>query len=365
MADHDATQSQNRPGAKNRNGATAGKGNAFEMEASRNFRAWLAETRCSLAFSTYHRGALFLIGLKADGTLSRSTHRFSRCMGIYADSDKIWASSLHQIWRFSNHASDLAKQQGYDRIYRPRVSYVTGDLDIHEMSEDKDGKLIFVNTLYSCLATPSVERSFQPVWKPKFISKLAAEDRCHLNGLAMKDGSPFVVTAVATTDVGNGWQEHRKHGGVIVDVATDALLATGLSMPHSPRWALGNLWVLNSGEGAFGYVDIEAQKFSEVTFCPGFARGMSIIGKYAVIALSRPRESNTFGGLTLDERLEHHKIEARCGLMIVDLETGSAVEWFRIRGSIQELFDVSVLPGVRQPLILGDPKSHSSQLGAY
>ena len=136
-------------------------------------------------------------------------------------------------------------------------------------------------------------------------------------------------------------------------------------MPHSPRWSLGKLWVLNSGEGAFGYVDIEAQKFNEVTFCPGYARGMSINGKFAVIALSRPRENNTFGGLTLDERLQHHKIEARCGLMIVDLETGSAVEWFRNRGSIQELFDVSVLPGVRQPVILGDPKSHSSQLGAY
>ena len=341
------------------------KAPGFEIEASRNFRLWLAENRCSLAFSTYQAGALFLIGLKPDRKLSRSIHRFPRCMGLYADGDKIWASSLYQLWRFSNFASDLAKEQGFDRIYRPRVSYVTGDLDIHEMSEDADGQLIFVNTLYSCLATPSLERSFHPLWRPRFISRLAAEDRCHLNGLAMKDGRPFATTAVSSTDVAYGWREHRSDGGVIIDVSSGEFLATGLSMPHSPRWALGKLWVLNSGEGSFGYIDLATQQFCEVTFCPGYARGMAIAGKYAVIALSRPREDSTFGGLKLGERLKKHKIEARCGLMIVDLETGSATDWLRIRGSIQELFDVSILPGVRQPIILGDPKGKGSQLSSY
>lgn len=308
---------------------------------------------------------MFLIGLKPDGTLSRSTHRFSRCMGVYADGDKIWASSLHQLWRFSNHTSDLAKEQGYDRIYRPRVSFVTGDLDIHEMAEDADGRLIFVNTLYSCLATPSYSRSFEPVWQPDFISRLAAEDRCHMNGLAMRDGRPYAVTAVSSSDVAHGWREHRRDGGIIIDVATQDRLAEGLSMPHSPRWAFGKLWVLNSGAGGFGYIDAASGKFNEVTFCPGYARGMAISGKYAVIALSRPRENNTFGGLMLEERLTAHKVQARCGLMIVDLESGSALEWLRITGSIQELFDVAVLDGIRQPVILGDPKTQGSQLGAY
>lgn len=343
----------------------AAEAGAFEMEASRNFRAWLAETRCSLAFTTYQGGALFLIGLKPDGTLSRSTHRFSRCMGLYADGDKIWVSSLHQVWRFSNHVSDLAREQGYDRIYRPRVSHVTGDLDIHEMAENAAGQLVFVNTLHSCLATLSVERSFQPVWRPGFISRLAAEDRCHLNGLAMRDGTPYAVSAIAQSDVASGWRDHRRDGGIVIEVATQGLLAQGLSMPHSPRWAFGRLWVLNSGNGGFGYIDPASQRFHEVAFCPGYARGMAIFGKYAVIALSRPRENATFGGLPLADRLAHHRIEARCGLMIVDLESGSALEWMRIRGAIGELFDVAVLAGVRQPVILGDPRTQGSQLGAY
>lgn len=333
----------------------------YAMEASRNFKVWMAENRCSLAFSTYSMGALFLIGLKNDGTLSQSSHRFSRCMGLHVDGDKIWAASLHQLWRFTNHAGDLAREQGIDRVYRPRMAYVTGDLDVHEMAETAAGELIFVNTLFSCLATPSPDKSFRMVWKPNFISRLNAEDRCHLNGLAMRDGKPFAVSAVAQSDVALGWRENRVEGGIIIDVASQDLLATGLTMPHSPRWALGKLWVLNSGTGGFGYITPATGHFEEVTFCPGFARGMSIIGKYAVIGLSRPREAGTFSGMKLDERLTHHRIESRCGLMIVDLETGSATEWLRVKGSVQELFDVAVIRETRQPNILADPKAHSGQ----
>jgi uncharacterized protein (TIGR03032 family) len=336
------------------------KADAYSMEASRNFKLWLSENRCSLAFSTYQRGSLFLLGLQKDGKLSQSTHRFARCMGLHVDGDKIWAASLNQLWRFSNHAGDIAKAQGTDRVYRPRQIYVTGDLDIHEMAETADGQLLFVNTLFSCIAKPSVERSFAPVWKPSFISKLAAEDRCHLNGLAMRDGQPYAVTAVAQSDVAQGWREHRRSGGVVIEMASDEVICDGLSMPHSPRWAHGKLWVLDSGNGAFGFVDPAKGKFEEVTFCPGFARGMALIGRYAVIGLSRPRDG-TFRDLALQDRLAKHRVEARCGLMVVDLETGSAVEWLRINGSIQEMFDVSVIPETRQPVIMGDPKTQSSQ----
>ncbi len=347
------------------NGKQAVAARAYQFEASRNFRLWLAENRCSLAFSAYHAGILFLLGLGRDGKLTKSTHRFSRCMGIHGDAEKIWASSLHQVWRFSNHIGDHAKELGFDRIYRPRVAYVTGDLDIHEMGETADGQLIFVNTLYSCLAKLSDTLSFQPVWIPSFISRLAAEDRCHLNGLAMKDGQAFAVTAISQSDVGQGWREHRATGGVVIDVASNEVAASGLSMPHSPRWALGKLWVLNSGTGGLGYIAPGAGIFHEVTFCPGYARGMAILGKYAVVALSKPREKSTFGGLALEDRLNQHKVSARCGLMIVDLETGNAIDWLRIEGSVEELFGVVILPNIRNPAILGDPRSQGSQLTAY
>ncbi len=180
----------------------------------------------------------------------------------------------------------------------------------------------------------------------------------------MREGKVFAVTATSQTDVAQGWREHRRTGGVVIEVATDQIICEGLSMPHSPRWAYDKLWVLNSGTGGFGYVDPALGTFQEVTFCPGFARGMALIGRYAVIGLSKPRDGN-FRDLVLQDRLAKYKIEARCGLMVVDLETGSAVEWLRINGSIQELFDVSVLPGTRQPIILADPKAHSGQLIDY
>ena len=83
---------------------------------------------------------------------------------------------------------------------------------------------MFVNTLFSCLATLSETHSFAPLWQPPFVSRLAAEDRCHLNGLAMRDGEPRYVTAVAATDVADGWREQRRDGGVVIDVATGEIV---------------------------------------------------------------------------------------------------------------------------------------------
>ena len=111
----------------------------------------------------------------------------------------------------------------------------TGDLDVHDLALDREGKIIFVNTLFSCLATVSPQHSFIPLWQPAFISKLAAEDRCHLNGLAMENGHPRYVTAVGQTDVADGWRDRRKDGGCIIDVNSKEVIVSDLSMPHSPR----------------------------------------------------------------------------------------------------------------------------------
>ena len=107
--------------------------------------------------------------------------------------------------------------------------------------------MLFVNTLFSCLATTSETHSFAPLWRPPFVSRLAAEDRCHLNGLAMRDGRAAYVTAVSRSDVADGWRDRREGGGVLVDVATGETLLAGLSMPHSPRWHDNRLWLLELG----------------------------------------------------------------------------------------------------------------------
>lgn len=326
---------------------------ALEITTSRQMLNWLAEQNLSIALTTYQIGKLFFLGVKPSGELSVFERTFNRCMGLCATDNGLWMSSLYQVWRFENLLSERQNQDGYDRLYLPQLGYTTGDLDIHDMAVDADGKLVFVNTLFGCLATLSDTHSFKPLWRPPFISKLAAEDRCHLNGLAMKDGRPAFVTAVSRSDVVDGWRDHRVDGGIVIDVNSNSIVASGLSMPHSPRWHNGKLWLLNSGTGEFGHVDLETGRFEAVAFCPGYMRGLSFHGDYALVGLSRPRHNKTFSGLPLDEKLKAKQAEPRCGIQVIDLKTGDIVHWVRFEGVVEELYDVVALPGARCPMALG------------
>ncbi|MFN2169404.1 MAG: TIGR03032 family protein, partial [Anaerolineae bacterium] len=210
-----------------------------------------------------------------------------------------------------------------------------------------------VNTLFSCLATTSECYSFAPLWQPPFISRLAAEDRCHLNGLAMAGGAPRYVTAVSQSDVADGWRDQRADGGVLIDVPANEILLRGLSMPHSPRVYRDRVWLLNSGTGDFGYLDASSGRFEPLAFLPGYGRGMGFSGDFAVVGLSGPRKNRTFSGLPLDENLKKRQAKARCGLVVIDLRTGDVVHWVRIEGIVDELYDVAVLPGSKRPMALG------------
>jgi len=292
-------------------------------------------------------------------------------MGLCVHGSTLYLSSLYQLWRFENVLEAGQIHNGYDCLYVPQVGYVTGDLDVHDVAvvdppqpplkrgeQEQDVRLggdmpIFVNTLFSCLATVSETHSFIPVWQPPFISKLAAEDRCHLNGLAIAQGEPRYVTAVSQSDVADGWRDKRHDGGCVVDVGRNQVIVTGLSMPHSPRLYRDKLWLLNSGTGEFGYVDLNRGEFESVAFCPGYLRGLAFSGDFAIVGLSKPRENRTFSGLALDEQLESKQAEPRCGLLVIDLRTGDIVHWLRIEGIVTELYDVAVLPGMRRPMAVG------------
>lgn len=328
----------------------------LEINASRQFTSWLEEQRLGIAFSTYQSGKLFLLGVKEDGRLSVFERTFERCMGlaVSADAQTLWMSTVYQLWRFENALPQgAAAPGGYDRLYVPQLAYTTGDLDLHDIALDREEKPVFVNSLFSCLARPSESHSFRPIWKPPFISRLAAEDRCHLNGLAMKDGVPAFTTSVSTTDVHEGWREHRQNGGVVMDVQRNEVVARGLSMPHSPRWHEGKLYVLNSGAGEFGTMDLATGRFQSICFCPGYARGLSLVGSFALIGLSTCRGTGTFSGLPLDDALARSNVQPRCGLIVVDLRTGDVVHSLTITGVVRELYDVVALPGVRTPSALG------------
>lgn len=325
----------------------------LEILSSRGLPGWLAGQSLSLAFTTYQAGKLLLLGLQADGRLSLFERTFNRCMGLCADASGLWMSTLYQIWRLENALPDGASHDGHDRLYVPRVAHTTGDLDVHDLAVTAAGQLVFVNTLFSCLATTSNRASFVPLWRPPFISRLAAEDRCHLNGLALEAGVPAYVTLVGRSDVADGWREHRRRGGCVLDVRNNEPVCEGLSMPHSPRLHAGKLWLLEAGTGQLGFIDRERGSFERVAFVPGYARGLCIAGDYAVIGLSKLRRSRTFADLELGEQLAARGAEPRCGLLVVDLRSGDAVHWLRLDGLVEELYDVVALPGVRRPMALG------------
>jgi uncharacterized protein (TIGR03032 family) len=155
------------------------------------------------------------------------------------------------------------------------VSYTTGDLNVHDVVVDKNQQLLFINTDFSCLARLRTGFSFEPVWQPLFISKLVAQDRCHLNGLAMQGGEPTYITACSRTDTEADWRNHRIDGGIVMHIPSNEMIATGLSMPHSPRWYRGKLWLLNSGTGELGFLEVE--RFVPLTFCAGFVRGLAFL----------------------------------------------------------------------------------------
>lgn len=325
----------------------------LELTGSRQFTSWLTEQKASLAFTTYQSGKLFMIGMQDNGRLSVFERTFNRCMGLWGDGQTLYMSSLYQLWRFENTLDAGVVHDGFDRLYVPRMAWTTGDIDAHDVAVDAQGRPVFANTLFSCLATVSEKHSFTPLWKPPFVSKLAAEDRCHLNGLAMENGTPAYVTAVGKSDAHEAWRDHRRSGGIVMDVRSNRIVAEGLSMPHSPRIHQGKLWLLDSGNGNFGYVDLNHGKFEPVAFCPGYARGLAFCGNFAIVGLSKPRENKTFSGLALDDRLREKNIEARCQLQVIDLTSGDVVHSLRIDGIVSELYDVVTLPGVRRPSVLG------------
>lgn len=324
-----------------------------QTEFSRGLGDWLIDQQVALVCSSYLTGYLLFLGVRANGMLVPSAASFSHAMGLVADSQRIYLGTKNEIWRLENilRSDELANDM-FDRFYAPRSAQLTGDINIHEMGVDAGGNVLFVNTRHSCLATISATHAFRPLWKPKFISRLAPEDRCHLNGLAMEDGRARYVTACSTGDVLESWRGGQRDGGVLIDLESDAIVADGFSMPHSPRVWGDSIYLLESGRGYLVRIDRQSGKREDLTFCPGFARGMAFVSHYAIVTVSLSRHAN-FGGLPIDATMKASGASPRCGLLVIDLRNGDIVQWFRFRGDVTELFDVGVIPNIRCPRGIG------------
>lgn len=333
----------------------SGESPRLKIYGSGNLPDWLATHDISLGFTTYQAGSMLLVGRGTPGRLSVHSRTFARCMGMWAspDGQTIWLASEFQLWRFANALAEGASYEGCDRLFVPRTGHTVGRVDAHDLAVEDDSRVVFVATGFNCLATLSETHSLKPLWKPPFITRMINEDRCHLNGLAIADGKAKYVTCVSQSDAADGWRKNRAAGGVVIDIESDEVVTAGLSMPHSPRMHLGKLWLLNSGQGTLGFVDGDSGIFQVVAQCPGYARGLTFVGDYAVIGLSKPRHGNTFSGLPLDDVLADAPAEVFCGLYIVDLRTGQPTAWLRVEGKLAELYDVVALAGAHRPTALG------------
>lgn len=322
---------------------------------------------CSLALTTYQAGKVILISPNGQEGLVQLARDFSRPMGLAVEGPRMAVATAHEVVVLENApplaASYPRKPAYYDALFVPRALLFSGAVDLHDMAWSGE-RLWAVNTRFSCLCHIEARYSFVPVWQPRFISALAPEDRCHLNGVAMEGGAPQYVTALGATDTPEGWRADRLGGGVLVDVPSGEVVLGGLAMPHSPRLYDGRLYVLASATGEVLCVDPEAGTCEVVNRVPGFARGLARCGDYLFIGHSRLRKRHVFGDLPVAQR------DPVAGLIVLHLPSGRIAGGIRFLASCEEIYDVQALPGLRRPGILGVEsavrrRALSTPAGAY
>ena len=325
----------------------------LSSQHSSNFPDLLRQLNASFFVSTYQAGKLVLV--RADGRVINTHYRtFARPMGMALSRKGALAlGTSSEIIEFRNVpgvSARLDPPNRNDAVFMPRRAFITGAIDIHEMAYGVDETLWYVNTLFSCLCTLDRESSFVPVWRPKFVSKYSAEDRCHLNGLAMRDDKPATLTALGLSDDVEGWRANKRDGGIAIDYASGEIVATRLCMPHSPRWHDGKLWILESGRGALLQIDTATGAKVEVARLPGFLRGLDFAGPLAFVGLCQQRETNAFTDIPITEENR----ERLSGVWVVDVRNGQTVALLKFTGGVQEIFAVNLLFGATYPELINE-----------
>ena len=351
--------------------ATSTAGPAMEQRDiryaySESLPSVLASLRGSLLLSTHTTGNVLVVSAP-QGQLTVSFHTFERPMGMAVRPGWLVVGTRTQVWSLRNFpdlASRVEPAGHYDACYLTRFSHFTGNIQCHELAWVASGQgpsekgslgggrapeLWIVNTLFSCLCAVHASYSFAPRWRPPFVSVLVPEDRCHLNGLAVQDGKPRYVTALAETDSAQGWRPRKVGGGCVVDVTSNQTVIRGLTMPHSPRLADDRLLLLHSGLGQLVTADPVSGRLETIAELSGYTRGLAIHGPLAFVGISKIRPTSSMDGVPIAAQPER----LRCGFAVVDLRTGQVIAHFDCVSSIDELFDIQILPGCSAPFLSG------------
>jgi uncharacterized protein (TIGR03032 family) len=295
---------------------------------------------------------LVLVGRGADGRVSVFHRRFDATYSLHAAGHALLMTTAFQVWRLENTVAPGAPTSGYDRLYVPRLAYTTGEVNPGDVAFAVDGTILFANTLFSCIAATAAEHSFTPIWRPPFISRIDAGDRCHLTGFALEQGLVRYVTMAAASDEPGGWTKQIGSGGLLIDASSDETVSRGLALPLSPRLREGRLWLNEGASGIFGFIHPADGAFEEVAFCPGWLAGMDFVDGFALVATSRTRQERGPGGLPLEKNLSEARALAQTALCVIDLASGEIAHWLRFDG-LPEIRDVAVLRNTLQPAALG------------
>lgn len=311
----------------------------------------LLQLNCTIALTTYQAGKVVLISPNPDGerinTLARS---FQKPMGIDIKGDQMVIATKDEVIYLENSKALAThypnKPNTYDSLFVPRTTHYTGQVDLHDIKFGKDG-IFALNTSFSCLCAIGKNYNFAPRWQPNFITELESEDRCHLNGLVLKDGYPRYVTALGKTNTPQGWRDHIVDGGIMIDIAKDEIIFDGLAMPHSPMYYNGELYGLLSATGDFVKFNLDTKKVEVIKNLEGFCRGLDIIGDYAFIGMSKLRKnSSTFAKLAFADKAN------TAGIKVVHIPTKAYVGELTFKASVDEIYEVKIIKDSIRPNIL-------------
>jgi hypothetical protein len=334
----------------------------------------------SLAITSPEAGKLILLRPDGGQVNTHFHHHVGKATALAVDGDRLALGTRTEIWEYHNApdiASRLLPEGKHDACFLPRGCHTTGNIALSDLAwaTDVGGRdfqkpddLWFVNTRFSCLCTRDVRYSFVSRWQPPFISALAPEDRCHLSGFCQVPPAPdtpiwssetldstgfatdpvpqWYVTAFGQADTPEGWRADMRTGGILMETGTSEIIARGLCLPHSPRWYAGRLWLLESGTGTLGVIDLRTGRCEPVVQLPGYTKGLAFCGRYAFVGVSRMR-----GGAPLPDEAP---AERSCGVWVVDITTGRIAGWLKFPENLQELSAVEVLVSRRFPEVLND-----------
>lgn len=317
----------------------------------------------TLLLGTRSLGDLHVVSVPNQGSVNFHVVKLPLCMGMAVHGDHLAVACATDIRLYHDLMSHpQVNSPVYKRSYTPRSIHLTGDVDAHELAFNAQGEPLFVASKYSCIATTSSTHSFKSVWKPSFIDRLLPEDSCHLNGLCMENGELKYVTLFAATAQPNGWRDLPFNSGMVWSAPDQEAVCTGLVQPHSPRLYNGELYVLNSGAGEFGRIDLATGKYDCIAFVGGYGRGLSFIGDYAVFGISKPRHDGYIPDFPLHDRLKALNTTDKCQLIAVNLKTGNVIQAVTFEGAAREFFDTVIIPDCRHAVVLSLEEAQHPQL---